>query len=141
MNILENVLKKFVDVSNDLYEVTNKHIIEVDDYLPLIDANKLVIGHVLTCVDHPNSDHLHITTVDVGGEVLQIVCGAKNVAAGQTVIVALPGTILPGNFEIKKSAIRGVESNGMICSLRELGFDDKYVPDAYKDGIYVFDGL
>ncbi len=139
MNILENVLKKFVDVSNDLYEVTNKHIIEVDDYLPLIDANKLVIGHVLTCVDHPNSDHLHITTVDVGGEVLQIVCGAKNVAAGQTVIVALPGTILPGNFEIKKSAIRGVESNGMICSLRELGFDDKYVPDAYKDGIYVFD--
>jgi tRNA-binding EMAP/Myf-like protein len=124
MNILENLLKKFIDVPNNLYELTNKHIIEVDEYLKLIDANKLVIGYVETCVEHPNSDHLHVTTVNVGHEVLQIVCGASNIKAGQTVIVATNGTILPGPFEIKKSTIRGVESNGMICSLKELGFDE-----------------
>lgn len=139
MNILENLLKKFIDVPSDLYELTNKHIIEVDDYLKLIDANTLVIGHVETCIDHPNSDHLHITTVNVGNRVEQIVCGAPNVKAGQNVIVALPGTVLPGNFEIKKAAVRGVESNGMICSLKELGFDEKYIPEQYASGIYVFE--
>ena len=85
----------------------------------------LVIGEVLTCVDHPNSDHLHITTVNVGGEApLQIVCGAPNVAAGQKVVVAVNGTKLYDGdqcFTIKKSKIRGVESNGMICAEDEIG--------------------
>lgn len=85
----------------------------------------LVIGEVLTCEDHPNSDHLHITTVNVGGEApLQIVCGAPNVAAGQKVIVAVNGTRLYDGdqcFTIKKSKIRGVESNGMICAEDEIG--------------------
>lgn len=85
----------------------------------------LVIGEVLTCEDHPNSDHLHITTVNVGGEApLQIVCGAPNVAAGQKVIVAVNGTKLYDGdqcFTIKKSKIRGVESNGMICAEDEIG--------------------
>lgn len=85
----------------------------------------LVIGEVLTCVDHPNSDHLHITTVNVGGEApLQIVCGAPNVAAGQKVVVALNGTKLYDGDQcvtIKKSKIRGVESNGMICAEDEIG--------------------
>ena len=80
----------------------------------------LVIGEVLTCVEHPNSDHLHITTVNVGGEApLQIVCGAPNVAAGQKVVVAVNGTKLYDGdncFTIKRSKIRGVESNGMICA-------------------------
>lgn len=85
----------------------------------------LVIGEVLTCVDHPNSDHLHITTVNVGQEdPLQVVCGAANVAAGQKVVVALVGTILYSgeeSFTIKKSKIRGEESFGMICAEDEIG--------------------
>ncbi|PDP65911.1 phenylalanine--tRNA ligase subunit beta [Porphyromonas gingivalis] len=85
----------------------------------------LVIGHVLTCEEHPNSDHLHITTVDVGADApLQIVCGAPNVAAGQKVVVATVGTTLyhgEEEFAIKKSKIRGVESFGMICSEVEIG--------------------
>ncbi|GHT25718.1 phenylalanine--tRNA ligase beta subunit [Bacteroidia bacterium] len=85
----------------------------------------LVIGHVLTCIDHPNSDHLHVTTVDLGtGAPQQIVCGAPNVAAGQKVVVATIGTTLyAGNesFTIKKSKIRGEESNGMICAEDEIG--------------------
>jgi phenylalanyl-tRNA synthetase beta chain len=87
----------------------------------------VVVGHVLTCVDHPDSDHLHLTTVDIGAdEPLQIVCGAHNVAAGQRVLVATVGTELrpkgsEESFKIKKSKIRGVESHGMICAEDELG--------------------
>ncbi len=98
----------------------------------------IVIGKVLTCVEHPNSDHLHITTVDLGlGEPLQIVCGAPNVAAGQTVVVATLGTTLYGEgdetFQIKKSKIRGVESFGMICAEDEIGVGTSH------DGIIVID--
>ncbi len=85
----------------------------------------IVIGKVLTCIDHPDSDHLHITTVDLGdGKPTQIVCGAPNVAAGQTVVVATVGTTLydgDKEFQIKKSKIRGVESYGMICAEDEIG--------------------
>lgn len=95
----------------------------------------LVIGKVLTCEDHPDSDHLHITTVDVGGEEpLQIVCGAPNVAAGQTVVVATVGTTLydgDKEFQIKKSKIRGVQSFGMICAEDEIGIGTAH------DGIIV----
>lgn len=95
----------------------------------------VVIGKVLTCVDHPDSDHLHITTVDLGdGQPTQIVCGAPNVAAGQTVVVATVGTKLydgDKEFQIKKSKIRGVESFGMICAEDELGLGDSH------DGIIV----
>lgn len=95
----------------------------------------IVIGKVLTCVDHPDSDHLHITTVDLGGEEPeQIVCGAPNVAAGQTVVVATVGTKLwMGDKEItiKKSKIRGVESKGMICAEDEIGIGTSH------DGIMV----
>ena len=86
----------------------------------------LVIGEVLTCVPHPNSDHMHVTTVNLGdgGEPVQIVCGAPNVAAGQKVVVATLGTKLYDGdqcFTIKKSKLRGVESNGMICAEDEIG--------------------
>lgn len=95
----------------------------------------LVIGKVLTCLDHPDSDHLHVTTVDVGStEPLQIVCGAPNVAAGQTVVVATVGTILYNGqeqFTIKRSKIRGVESFGMICAEDEIGVGSSH------DGIIV----
>ena len=95
----------------------------------------VVIGKVLTCEEHPNSDHLHITTVDLGtGEPTQIVCGAPNVAAGQTVVVATVGTTLydgDNEFQIKRSKIRGVESLGMICAEDELGIGTSH------DGIIV----
>ncbi len=87
----------------------------------------LVIGEVLTCEPHPDSDHLHLTTVNVGGDTpLNVVCGAPNVAAGQKVLFARIGTVLPGDFKIKKSKIRGVESFGMICAEDELGIGDDH---------------
>lgn len=95
----------------------------------------LVIGKVLTCEEHPDSDHLHVTTVDLGdGQATQIVCGAPNVAAGQTVVVATVGTKLydgDKEFQIKKSKIRGVESFGMICAEDEIGVGTSH------DGIIV----
>lgn len=86
---------------------------------------------------HPDSDHLHICTVDVGKEILNIVCGAPNVKAGQKVIVALDGAELPGGVKIKKGNIRGQESNGMICSLSEIGIDSKFQSEEDKTGIHV----
>ncbi|CCV65537.1 Phenylalanyl-tRNA synthetase, beta chain [Paracholeplasma brassicae] len=141
MKIATNLLKNFINpVPENLYELTNQYITEVESYQTWVSAKGIVTGKVLTCVDHENSDHLHVTTVDFGdGEVDQIVCGAKNVAAGQYVVVARPGAVLPGDFVIKHSKIRGVESNGMICSLRELGIEDKYVSEKFKDGIYYFE--
>ncbi|RJX23731.1 MAG: phenylalanine--tRNA ligase subunit beta [Acholeplasma sp.] len=138
MKILENVLKTFIDVPDNMLELTNQKIIEVESFGPINEATKLVIGKVLTCEDHPNSDHLHVTTVDLGDRIEQIVCGAPNVAKDQYVIVAQVGTVLPGNFQIKASKIRNVDSNGMICSLSELGFEEKVIPDLYKDGIFYF---
>ena len=83
----------------------------------------VVVGHVLTCEDHPDSDHMHVVTVDVAqDEPLQIVCGAPNIAAGIKVPVACVGAHLPGDVKIKKGKLRGVASNGMCCSQRELGF-------------------
>ena len=82
----------------------------------------VVVGHVLTCEPHPDSDHMHVVTVDVGAEEpVQIVCGAPNIAADVKVPVALVGAVLPGDFKIKKSKLRGVVSCGMCCSRRELG--------------------
>lgn len=100
--------------------------------------DNLVIGEVLDCVDHPDSDHLHVCQVNVGSEVKQIVCGAPNVKKGLKVIVSLPGAVLPGNFEIKKGVIRGVESNGMICALYELGLEEK-TAETYSKGICELD--
>ena len=97
--------------------------------------DNLVIGKVISCVDHPDSDHLHVCMVDVGNsEAIQIVCGAPNVREGLKVIVSLPGAVLPGDFEIKKGKIRGVESNGMICALYELGLEEKN-DETYAKGI------
>lgn len=97
--------------------------------------NNLVIGKVISCTAHPDSDHLHVCMVDVGkDEAIQIVCGAPNVCEGLKVITSLPGAVLPGNFEIKKGKIRGVESNGMICALYELGLEEK-TDETYAKGI------
>jgi len=99
----------------------------------------VVIGHVVEKERHPNADKLNVCMVDVGEEApIQIVCGAPNVAAGQKVPVARVGAVLPGNFKIKKSKLRGEESNGMICSLQELGIEAKVVAKEYATGIFVF---
>ena len=112
---------------------------EVEGMKPFAKGDHLVIGYVKECEPHPDSDHLNVCQVEVKeGEVQQIVCGAPNVAKGQKVIVALPGCDL-GEFKIKQSQIRGVESNGMICSIAELGIDQRLLKDEDKDGIHVLD--
>ena len=142
MKVKLNWLNELVDLSDlSTEEIVNKlslYSTEIEGVEKVLSGTNLVIGHVLTCVDHPNSDHLHICTVDVGEEVLQIVCGAPNIKADMYVIVAKVGACLPGDFTIKKSKIRGVESFGMICSLQELGLEKKYVPEEYAEGIYYF---
>lgn len=139
MNITESMLKRWLEIPKNIFDLTNQHIIEVESFKPLIEASNLVTGHVLTCEKHPNADTLSLTTVDLGNEVTQIVCGAANVAAGQYVIVAKPGAVLPGDFEIKPTKIRGIESNGMICSLEELAIPKAHIPKEFASGIYYFD--
>lgn len=132
-------VKDYVDISDqDLKELAVK-ITKAGINIEKVITNhidNLVIGKVIECVNHPDSDHLHICQVEIGdGNVQQIVCGAHNVRTGIKVIVSLPGAILPGNFEIKKSKIRGVESNGMICALFELGLEEKN-EENYNKGIH-----
>ena len=135
-------LNELVDISDlsteEIINTLSLHSTEVEGVERVLSGTNLVVGHVLTCENHPNSDHLHITTVDLGDRVEQIVCGAPNVKKGQFVIVAQVGAVLPGDFKIKPSVIRGVESNGMICSLAELGMEPKFIPSEYADGIYYF---
>lgn len=96
--------------------------LEVDSISDVAGSfTNVVVGEVLTCVDHPDSDHLHVTTVNVGDEVLDIVCGAPNCRAGLKVACAKVGAVLPGDFKIKPAKLRGVPSNGMLCSYKELG--------------------
>ncbi|MDR1068518.1 MAG: phenylalanine--tRNA ligase subunit beta [Clostridiales Family XIII bacterium] len=105
------------------------------------DIKNVVVGRVLSVRPHEDSDHLSVCMVDVGsGEPLQIVCGAPNVRAGILVPVALHGSELPGGYKIKRGKLRGVASNGMICSAGELGFDDKVSPLLHKDGIWILPG-
>jgi len=114
--------------------------IEVDGIIPMDKGvENVVIGKVLQVQKHPDADKLRVCNVDVGeSEPLQIVCGAPNVAVGQQVPVAKIGAVLPGDFKIKRSKLRGVESQGMICSAKELGLDNKFVPKELQEGIYVF---
>ncbi|MGB7595641.1 MAG: phenylalanine--tRNA ligase subunit beta [Erysipelotrichaceae bacterium] len=110
--------------------------LEVESIETLAQGTKLTIGHVLSCIEHPQSDHLHVCQVDLGHGTTQIVCGAPNVAAGQKVIVAQVGAVLP-ELTIKQAIVRGVESNGMICALYELGVAAKYLSEEQKNGIEV----
>jgi phenylalanyl-tRNA synthetase beta chain len=137
-------LQDYVDLSGvsakDLAEKITKSGIEVEGVEVLNEGiSGVVIGYVLECEDHPNSDHLHKCLVDLGEKTpVQIICGAPNVAAGQKVAVAKVGAVLPGNFKIKKAKLRGEESNGMICSLQELGIEGKLAAKEYSSGIFVF---
>lgn len=135
--ISTNWVKDYVDLTGeDLKELAVKVTrggLNVEDVITH-HIDHLVVGEVLTCTPHPDSDHLNVCEVNVGEEILQIVCGASNVREGIKVIVALPGAILPGDFEIKKGRIRGVESNGMICAKFELGLEEK-TEETYAAGI------
>ena len=138
MKLSRNFLNDYVDTSDiplmrlaeDMTSIGNEY-----DYAgKLINATNLVIGEVVECVPHPNSDHLHLCKVNVGDEILKIVCGAPNVRVGIKVIVAKDGAVLPGGT-IKKGIIRGEESNGMLCSIAELGLEHKFLKPEDIEGI------
>ncbi len=129
INLDQNLSIK--QIAEDMTSVGN----EYDEASKLINCTNLIVGEVLECIDHPDSDHLHVCKVNVGSEILDIVCGAPNVRKGLKVIVALPGAKLPGG-EIKKGMIRGQVSNGMLCSIAELGLDNKFLSDEDKNGIH-----
>lgn len=138
MRVTYNWLKQYMDLSDitpeQIAEIMTRGGLEVEGMEKVASGSDLVIGKVLECVEHPDSDHLHVCQVDTGDTVRQIVCGAPNVAAGQKVIVALPGCILPGG-EIKSGVIRGQKSDGMICALFELGVDKKQLTEKQLSGI------
>lgn len=132
-----NWVKDYINLDGeDLKELAEK-ITKAGINVEAVISNhidNLVIGEVKDCKDIPDT-HLHECKVDIGKEEIQIVCGAPNVRVGIKVIVALPGAVLPGNFEIKKGKIRGIESNGMICALFELGLEEK-TEENYNKGIH-----
>lgn len=143
MLLSRKFVSDYVDIDNDIDVKTLADALtnvgnEYDSAEQLIPATNLVIGEIIECVDHPDSDHLHVCKVNVGNEVLQIVCGAPNARCGIKVIVAKDGAKLPGGT-IKKGKIRGVESNGMMCSFEELGLDHKFLTEEDINGIKELD--
>ena len=143
MLVSYNWLKQYTNVednANALAEKITRGGIEVEgvEYLAE-EISNVVVGYVVSKEKHPDAEKLNVCQVNVGEEEnLQIVCGAPNVDAGQYVIVAKVGAKLPG-IKIKKAKLRGVESQGMICSLAELGLSKSVVPKNYQEGIYVFE--
>lgn len=142
MIVSYNLLREYIDLDGiSLDELCNKMSLagfEIEGYKKLAEASNLVIGYVVECEKHPDSDHLHVCQVDDGTSLRQIVCGAPNIQKGQKVIVSLPGAVLPAKgIEIKEGVIRGVKSQGMICSLMELGVDENKLSDEQKNSIEV----
>lgn len=142
MNISKKWLSQYIELEDlSIEEIADKITTagsEVEGIERMSEGTNLIIGEVLSCEDHPDSDHLHVCKVNLGNSVEQIVCGAPNVAANQKVIVAKVGAKLPGG-EIKAGVIRGQESNGMICSLLELGVDPHSLSEESKNGIEILD--
>lgn len=140
MILSRNFVKDYVDLDDklttkEIAEAMTKAGNEYDSAEKLVNATHLIIGEIKECTMHPDSDHLHLCKVDIGKEVLNIVCGAPNARKGLKVIVAQVGAELPGDFKIKKGMIRGQESNGMLCALYEIGIDKKFLSEADKNGI------
>ena len=136
-----NWVKDYIDIENEELKELAVKVTKAGINVEKVITNKidnLIIGQIKSVTPHPDSDHLNVCMVNVGNEELQIVCGASNVKPELKVIVALPGAVLPGNFEIKKGKIRGVESNGMICALFELGLEEK-TEETYAKGITELD--
>ncbi len=142
MNLSVNWIKQYVNVDHVDLSVLAKKLtdlgLEVEHVTTLASGTNLVIGYVESKTKHPSADKLNVCQVRVSDDlVTQIVCGAPNVDAGQKVIVALPGAVLPGDVKIKASTIREVASNGMICSLSELGYPSAFLTDNQLAGIEV----
>ena len=138
MKVSRKFLSEYVDIpvsTSELAEDMTNIGNEYDSCEKLIPATNLVIGEVIECFPHPDSDHLNVTKVNIGDEVLNIVCGAPNCRKGIKVIVAKAGAKLPDG-EIKKGNIRGYESNGMLCAMSELGLDSKFLKEEDYKGIY-----
>lgn len=143
MLISNEWLKEYVTIDDsvsNLAERITRTGIEVDDLIDYTkDIKNLVVGFVKSKEKHPDADKLNVCQVDIGeDEPVQIVCGAPNVDAGQYVIVAKVGGRLPGGIKIKRAKLRGERSEGMICSLQEIGISSNYVPKTFESGIYVF---
>ncbi|WP_086032808.1 phenylalanine--tRNA ligase subunit beta [Staphylococcus aureus] len=143
MLISNEWLKEYVTIDDsvsDLAERITRTGIEVDDLIDYTkDIKNLVVGFVKSKEKHPDADKLNVWQVDIGeDEPVQIVCGAPNVDAGQYVIVAKVGGRLPGGIKIKRAKLRGERSEGMICSLQEIGISSNYIPKSFESGIYVF---
>lgn len=143
MLISNEWLKEYVTIDDsvsNLAERITRTGIEVDDLIDYTkDIKNLVVGFVKSKEKHPDADKLNVCQVDIGeDEPVQIVCGAPNVDAGQYVIVAKVGGRLPGGIKIKRAKLRGERSEGMICSLQEIGISSKYIPKSFESGIYVF---
>lgn len=141
MKVSYQWLQEYLDLDvqpRELAEKIARTSVDINDVYSLSDGlKKIIVGNVIKCENHPDSDHLHVCQVDVGeSEPIQIVCGAPNVQAGKKVIVALHGARIADNQKIKRGKIRGIESNGMLCALQEIGFSDKIAPKNYEDGIY-----
>ena len=123
-----NWVKDYIDLKDENLEELADKVTKAGINVEHVISNhidNLVIGEVVECVDHPDSDHLHVCLVNIGSDTKQIVCGAPNVRKGIKVIVALPGAVLPGDFKISKSKKRGIDSDGMICALFELGLEEQ----------------
>lgn len=120
-----------------LADLISLHGVEVESVNKVSVATGVVVGYVEKKAQHPDADKLSVCQVNIGEDSVQIVCGAKNVDAGQKVPVAINGAVLPGGFKIKKTKLRGQESNGMICSASELGILASAVPDAMSEGIWI----
>ncbi|HCX9643728.1 TPA: phenylalanine--tRNA ligase subunit beta [Staphylococcus aureus] len=143
MLISNEWLKEYVTIDDsvsNLVERITRTGIEVDDLIDYTkDIKNLVVGFVKSKEKHPDADKLNVCQVDIGeDEPVQIVCGAPNVDAGQYVIVAKVGGRLPGGIKIKRAKLRGERSEGMICSLQEIGISSNYIPKSFESGIYVF---
>ncbi len=144
MKFTLNWLQQYVEIADIAVETLAEDLtmlgLEVDSVTPLHEGlSSLKTAHVVATEPHPDADTLTLCQVAVGDESLQIVCGAPNVRSGLSVVIALPGTTLPGNVKIKKSKVRGVESQGMLCSERELGLGDDHsgiieLPDGTPHG-------
>lgn len=135
-------LKDYVDFDFDVKKLADglsnsgSHVESV--IIPSEGLDKIVVGKIEKIEKHPDADKLVICSVNVGDEVLQIVTGAPNVFEGAIVPVALHGSTVAGGVKIKKGKLRGVESNGMLCSLEELGFDNSVIPKEARNGIFIF---
>ncbi|CAI2600090.1 Phenylalanine--tRNA ligase beta subunit [Apilactobacillus kunkeei] len=141
MKISYNWLKEYIDLdipADELSEKIERSSVEVDSVIKPSDGlKKIVVGKIVEMENHPDSDHLHICQVDVGeDEPVQIVCGAPNAQVGKNVITALSGARVADNMKIKKSKMRGIQSNGMLCALDEIGYPKDVVPKEWADGIY-----